>query len=117
MGSVNSVAYVQCQMDNMLQAADTFDEHISRLHKLFTVFQDHNITLSPEKSRLCFPSLTILGTTIIDPKTRQKKFFKKQEALYDWIFEEREREFEAAVVTDRLESAGRETYSGEGRPR
>ncbi|KAJ5263244.1 hypothetical protein N7478_010849 [Penicillium angulare] len=71
-GSVAYVTYVQRQMDNLLlvfrewcpayfddiiTVADTFDEHTARLHKNFAAFESRNITLSPEKSRLCFPSL------------------------------------------------------------
>lgn len=79
MGSVNSVAYVQRQIDNILRefqawyrayidditvVSDTFEEHVERLELVFTQLRQFNITLSPEKCRLCFPSLMILGKEI-----------------------------------------------------
>ncbi|KAJ5945984.1 hypothetical protein N7454_002823 [Penicillium verhagenii] len=63
MGSVNSVAYVQRQIDNILRefrewcrayiddvtiVADTFEEHLHRLNLVFSKLAEYNITLSPE---------------------------------------------------------------------
>ncbi|OQD70266.1 hypothetical protein PENDEC_c025G06138 [Penicillium decumbens] len=78
-GNANSVAYVQRQMDNMLRlfrewcrayvddvvvVSDTFEEHLARLHTVFSTFADFNVCLDPKKAWIAFPTLTLLGKEI-----------------------------------------------------
>lgn len=79
MGNVNSVAYVQCQIDNILRefrpwcrayvddivvVSDTIQQHVERLDRVLATLARYNICLDPKKAKIGFPSLTLLGRTI-----------------------------------------------------
>ena len=76
MGYVNSVAFVQCQMDltlrefanfcrcyinNIVIASATFDKHLSHLYQIFARLQSLNLSLDPKKSFIGYPSVQLLG--------------------------------------------------------
>jgi hypothetical protein len=75
MGFKNSNAYVQRQMDLLLDeipdaecycddiiiASDTLEEHKKALRAVFTKLRERNISIGPSKSYVAFPSATVLG--------------------------------------------------------
>lgn len=76
MGFRNSPAYVQRYMDRLLRPHQTFcrafiddivifseteDEHLRHLETLFQLFQGKNLTISPTKSWIGYPSAQLLG--------------------------------------------------------
>ena len=76
MGHCNSVAYVQRQIETILREhrpyckpyvddivifSKTLRDHLYHLTCVFTTLQAYNVKLSPKKSFIAFPSLTILG--------------------------------------------------------
>lgn len=78
MGFKNSPPYVQRQIDRILREyrcqlfakafvddvatySKTFEEHLEHLRRIFTAFDDMNLTLSPHKTFLGFPSIELLG--------------------------------------------------------
>ncbi|CBF84359.1 uncharacterized protein ANIA_02616 [Aspergillus nidulans FGSC A4] len=76
MGYVNSVAFVQrqmdltlhefadfcrCYIDDIVIASATFDEHLSHLHQVFARLQSLNLSLDPKKSFIGYPSVQLLG--------------------------------------------------------
>lgn len=79
MGHCNSVAYIQRELDHLLQkirkfckayindlvvASDSLAKHISHLHKLLSILQEYNIRLEPKKSFVGFPSINLLGQRV-----------------------------------------------------
>ena len=74
MGCMNSIAYVQHQIDKILRGlarakayvddivteAVTFPEHLQDLRRLFQLFVEYNITLSPGKVFLGYPDVKLL---------------------------------------------------------
>ncbi|KAJ2992809.1 hypothetical protein NUW58_g2043 [Xylaria curta] len=77
MGYKNSNAYVQRQMDYLLQdtaarsycddiviASSTLEEHVRHLREVFTVFRDRNISIGPSKSYIAFPGTVVLGRIV-----------------------------------------------------
>ena len=77
-GCMNSIAYVQRQIDKILQGlagakayvadivtgAVTFSEHLQDLRWLFQLFVEYNITLSPGKAFLGYPDVKLLGRKV-----------------------------------------------------
>ena len=76
MGYINSVPYVQRQMDLQLRdfaefcriyiddiviASKMFEDHLQHLDLLFTKLYGLNITLEPSKSFLGYPNIQLLG--------------------------------------------------------
>lgn len=75
MGFRNSPAYVQRFMDKLLKPydfcrafiddiviySDTIEEHEAHLREIFELFRSKNITISPNKSFLGYPSVELLG--------------------------------------------------------
>ena len=76
MGYKGSPPYVQRQTDRMLRPfrafarafvddivifSNTLEEHVSHLRQIFAMFKQRNVSLSPDKSYLGFPSVTLLG--------------------------------------------------------
>jgi transposase InsO family protein len=79
MGFINSVAYVQRQLDNKLRAhrlycrsyvddilvaSETLEEHEKHLHDVFADLERLHICLAPEKAYIGFPSITLLGQRV-----------------------------------------------------
>ena len=79
MGCLNSVAYVQRRIDEVLRPIKEFakayiddivagskelSEHVTNLRKLFTLLREHNISLSPTKTFLGYPSVSLLGQKV-----------------------------------------------------
>ena len=75
MGCMNSIAYVQRQIDRILRplpyakayiddivsGAKKFHEYLSNLRELFTVLVQYNVSISPKKTFLGYPSVNLLG--------------------------------------------------------
>jgi hypothetical protein len=76
MGYVNSVAFVQrqmdltlhefadfcrCYIDDIVIASATFDEHLSHLDQVFSRLQSLNLSLDPKKSFIGYPFVQLLG--------------------------------------------------------
>lgn len=75
MGFVNSIAYVQRQIDKILRdvkhahayiddiisGSITFEQHLIDLRQLFSTLLEANITISPKKTFLGYPSINLLG--------------------------------------------------------
>lgn len=79
MGCMNSVAYVQRQIDRILRpvkafasayvddivtGAQSLAEHLTRLRQLFQLFVEHNISISPTKTFLGYPNVNLLGRRV-----------------------------------------------------
>ena len=80
MGNMNSIAYVQRQIDRILRrlpgrnakayvddivtGARTFYEHLRDLRLLFELFMEFNITVSPTKTFLGYPDVNLLGRKV-----------------------------------------------------
>ena len=79
MGYKGSPPYVQRQTDNMLRPfydfarayiddivvfSQTLDEHLEHLRKIFRLCEVRRITLSPNKSFLGYPTVTLLGQRV-----------------------------------------------------
>ena len=79
MGCMNSVAYVQSQIDRILRPVKAFasayiddvvsgakslPEHLSHLRQLFQLFVDYNIAISPNKTFLGYPNVNLLGRRV-----------------------------------------------------
>ncbi len=78
-GYINSVAYVQCEIDNIFRNVQSWaqayiDDIVCRgkslpdlLHKLqtlFEIFLAYNISISPTKSYLKYPNVVLLGQRV-----------------------------------------------------
>ena len=76
MGYINSVAYVQRKIDNILRnvrawaqayiddivcGAKSFPDLLDKLHTLFEIFLAYNISISPTKLYLNYPNVVLLG--------------------------------------------------------
>lgn len=105
MGYINSVPYIQRQMDfqlkeftefcriyidNIVIASKTFEDHLQHLNLLFTKLQALNITLEPSKSFLGYPSIQLLsfhvdafGMTTLSEKTKAIEELKFPHTLAD----------------------------------
>ena len=79
MGCMNSIAYVQRQIDRILRpvksfakayvddvvtGAKSFADHLSNLRSLFELFVKHNISISPTKTFLGYPNVNLLGRRV-----------------------------------------------------
>ena len=79
MGCMNSIAYVQRQIDRILRpvkafasayvddvvtGAKSFSEHLANLRQLFELFVEHNISISPTKTFLGYPNVNLLGRRV-----------------------------------------------------
>ena len=79
MGFRNSPPYIQRQVDRLLRPhhvfargyvddivifSKTFKDHLHHLEEIFKLLQDRRITLSPKKSFLGYPSVTLLGQRV-----------------------------------------------------
>lgn len=78
MGCMNSIAYVQRQIDKILRrlrkakayiddivtGAATLPEHLQDLRSLFGLFVEYNITVSPNKAYLGYPDVNLLGRKV-----------------------------------------------------
>lgn len=53
--------FCKAYIDDIVSYSKSLDEHVAHLRRLFTVFQDMNLTMSPEKTFLGFPSIQLLG--------------------------------------------------------
>ena len=78
MGCMNSIAYVQRQIDKILRpvkharayiddvvtGATSFRQHLKDLRELFQLFVDYNISISPTKTYLGYPDVNLLGQRV-----------------------------------------------------
>ena len=79
MGYINSIPYVQRQMDlnlkefrefcrayidDLVVASKTLDQHLTHLELVFQKLEDMNIKLEPTKAYLGFPSVKLLGQRV-----------------------------------------------------
>ena len=79
MGFKNSVQHVQRQFDGILRGvrdttreyiddivihSETFEGHLEHLDKLFSILDSRNVSLSPQKAFLGYPSVTLLGQRV-----------------------------------------------------
>ena len=78
MGCMNSIAYVQRQIDRILRpmkhakayvddvvsGARSFHQHIVNLRELFQVFTSVNVSISPTKTFLGYPDVNLLGQRV-----------------------------------------------------
>ena len=79
MGCMNSIAYVQRQIDKILRpirdfaqayiddivtGSKSFMEHVTNLRKLFLLLTEHNIAISPTKTFLNYPNINLLGRKV-----------------------------------------------------
>ena len=78
MGCMNSIAYVQRQIDKILRpvkharayiddvvtGATSFQQHLKDLRELFQLFVDYNISISPTKTYLGYPDVNLLGQRV-----------------------------------------------------
>ena len=78
MGCMNSIAYVQRQIDKILRpvkharayiddvvtGATSFQQHLKDLRELFQLFVDYNISISPTKTFLGYPDVNLLGQRV-----------------------------------------------------
>ena len=80
MGCVNSIAYVQRQIDRILRklerakakayvddivtGSETFKLHVADLRELFTLLELFNVSISPTKTYLGYPSVNLLGQRV-----------------------------------------------------
>ena len=79
MGYCNSVQHVQRQLDRILRRfrefcrayvddiviwSDTLDDHIEHLHQVFKALDELDVSLSPAKSFLGYPTATVLGQRV-----------------------------------------------------
>lgn len=53
--------FCKAYIDDIVSYSKSLDDHLAHLRRLFTVFQDMNLTMSPEKTFLGFPSIQLLG--------------------------------------------------------
>ena len=76
MGYINSVAYLQREIDNILHnirawtqayidnivcGAKSLPDLLAKLRTLFEIFLAYNISISPTKSYLNYPNVVLLG--------------------------------------------------------
>ena len=99
MGNMNSIAYVQRQIDGILRrlpgknakayvddivtGAKTFEDHIKDLRLLFELYTEFNITVSPSKTFLNYPDVNLLGRKVnsfglISPEDKLKAISQLQ---------------------------------------
>lgn len=79
MGYINSVAYVQCEIDNILRnvrtwarvyvddiicGAKSLPDLLEKLHILFDIFLEYNISIKPSKSFFNYPDVELLGQRV-----------------------------------------------------
>lgn len=79
MGNMNSISYVQRQIDRILREIKGFaqayvddivcgstslSEHLSHLRQLFTLLVKFNVSISPKKAFLGFPDVRLLGQKV-----------------------------------------------------
>ena len=79
MGCMNSIAYVQRQIDKILRPIKEFaqayiddivcgskslPEHVSHLRRLFKLLVDYNIAIAPTKTFLGYPNINLLGRRV-----------------------------------------------------
>ena len=79
MGCMNSIAYVQRQIDRILRpvkdfasayvddivsGAKSLPEHLRHLRQLFQIFVEYNISISPTKTFLGYPNVKLLGRRV-----------------------------------------------------
>ena len=77
MGCMNSIAYVQRKIDMILRGinaqayiddivsgAQSFDEYIRDLRRLFTILVKFNVSISPTKTYLGYPDISLLGQKV-----------------------------------------------------
>ncbi len=78
MGCMNSIAYVQRQIDRILRpikharayvddvvsGARSFSQHLNDLRELFRVFTAVNVSISPTKTFLGYPDVNLLGQRV-----------------------------------------------------
>lgn len=77
MGFKNSNAYVQRQMDNLLEgtgadsycddivaSSQTFEEHIETISTLLNLLRSRNMSIGPSKSFAGFPNAVVLGRMV-----------------------------------------------------
>jgi hypothetical protein len=59
----SALLYKECElyMDDILPFADSKEEMLQRLHRLFTLFREYNITLSPEKCAIRMDRVEYVG--------------------------------------------------------
>ena len=56
--------FIRIYIDDMIIFSKTFTEHLEHLETIFSLFDHFNFTLSPSKSFLGFPTITILGQRV-----------------------------------------------------
>ena len=61
---VRGLDFVHPYLDDILVASSSHAEHYEHLQRLFTVLQDHGVTVNAEKSEFGKPSLVFLGHVI-----------------------------------------------------
>lgn len=79
MGYVNSVAYVQRQIDQILRpfrdycqayiddiviASKTFEDHLAHLDQIFACLESYNVAIAPHKSFIGYPDVQLLGQRV-----------------------------------------------------
>ncbi|RMJ21267.1 Integrase core domain-containing protein, partial [Aspergillus sp. HF37] len=79
MGYVNSVAYVQRQIDQILRrfrdycrayiddiviASKTFEDHLFHLDQIFACLESYNVAIAPHKSFIGYPDVQLLGQRV-----------------------------------------------------
>ena len=80
MGCMNSIAYVQRQIDKILRqlsrpyahayiddivtGAKVFRQHLQELRELFSLLVRYNISISPHKTFLSYPNVNLLGRKV-----------------------------------------------------
>ena len=79
MGCMNSIAYVQRQIDKVLRTirdfahayiddiitgAEDFQQHVAHLQRLFQLLSEYNIAIAPTKTFLNYPNINVLGQKV-----------------------------------------------------
>jgi hypothetical protein len=65
-GVLNGLLYNECElyMDDILSFANSEEEMLQRLHRLFTRLCEYNVTLNPEKCTIGMTSVEYVGHLI-----------------------------------------------------
>ena len=99
MGCMNSIAYLQRQIDKVLRSirdfahayiddivtgAEDFQQHVAHLQRLFQLLSKYNIAIAPTKTFLNYPNINLLGRKVdlFDMATAEDKLKAISEIAY-----------------------------------